>query len=98
MEGSWHPLISYFLPLLLCLAGFHGVFYHAGPWKKTASWLAFQAGLGLFLLILSPPHDAFCLSQLLLLAGATSGIGVLLAAFCVKLSAADAGKRGRRPQ
>jgi hypothetical protein len=96
VEGSWHPLISYCLPLFLCLAGFHGVFFARGPWRKTAAWLVFQAGLGLFLLILSRPGNAFCLSRLLLLLGSTSGVGAFLAALCAKLSAQPEGARRRR--
>ena len=41
--------------LLLCVAGFHGIFFYGDPAKKIAAWVFLQAGLLLFLFQAVPP-------------------------------------------
>lgn len=90
----------YFIPLLLCLAGFQGVLLYSTPWKKTTAWCAFQAGLVVFLLQLGSPENSIPLALALLALTATVATGVLLALFCVKLVGrpkfSEAGKNARR--
>lgn len=77
-------LFYYGVPILLCLVGFHGVFFHASLAKKTISWCALQAGLVVFLVGLAPAGHALPLSLTLLTVGITLAVGTLLAAYCLK--------------
>jgi hypothetical protein len=83
----------FILPLALCLAGFHGVFFYAAPWKKTASWCAFQLGLAVFLFQLASQDNSFPAALAFLVLATTLGVGIMLRAFCVKL-----GKRTSTPK
>lgn len=90
----------YFAPLALCLAGFHGVFFHWEPWKKTASWCAFQAGLIVLLLQLASKENPFPAALALITSACTAAVVILLGIFCAKLGgrlkSPEAGKNGRR--
>jgi hypothetical protein len=96
LENVFH----FIAPLALCLAGFHGVFFHGEPWKKTASWCAFQAGLIVFLLQLASRENPFPVALALSTLACTAAVVVLLSAFCVKsggrLKPPEAGKNSRR--
>lgn len=90
----------YSVPLILCLAGFHGVLYYSSPWKKTAAWCVFQAGLVVFLLQLASPTNPLPLALAWLVLAMTVILGVLLGLFCVKVGGRprllEGGKPARR--
>jgi hypothetical protein len=87
-------VLRFFLPLLLCLAGFHGVLFYAAPWKKTAAWLAFQSGLVAFLFQLGGPENPFPSALAVATLAATAAVGVLLAVFGVKWGGSSKGSEG----
>lgn len=94
-------LFHFLLPLVFCSAGFHGVLFYSSPWKKTASWCAFQAGLVFFLLGLASPATALPLVLAVLTAFLTLAVGLLLVFFCGKvegrLKSSEGGKTARPP-
>ena len=79
-----HALV-FLIPFGLCLVGFHGVFFYSNPWKKVASWVSLQAGLVLFLLVLSPSGNAMSRSLALLTAACGLAVGILLSVFCARI-------------
>ncbi len=89
LGNAFHFLI----PLGLCLAGFHGVLFYPAPWKKTASWCAFQLGLVVFLLQLASKTNPFPAAIALSILAVTLGTAVLFVAFGVK-----AGPRAPMPK
>lgn len=90
----------YAVPLALCLAGFHGVFFHSGPWKKTLSWCAFQAGLIVFLFQLTSKDNPFPAALALSTSACTAAVVILLGVFSLKLGgrtkSPESGKNNRR--
>lgn len=91
---------QYFLPLALCLAGFHGTFFYFSLWKKAASWCAFQAGLVLLLFLSAPTGNALAHDLEILITAATLAVFIYLSFFCAKgegrLKPAESGKKSRR--
>jgi hypothetical protein len=77
--------LLYLIPLALCLAGFHGVFFYANLWRKTLGWCLFQLGLVLFLWELAPPGCSLPYVLALQILAATAGVGIFLGLFCLKL-------------
>lgn len=92
--------LHYFVPFLLCVAGFHGVLFYSRPWLRTAAWVAFQLGLVGFLFQLASSENPFPTALALLVLAVTVGTSVVFSAFCVKLGGrsktAEGGKSPRR--
>lgn len=90
----------FLIPLALGLAGFHGVLFYRGPWKKTASWVLFQLGLVVFLLQLASKDNAFPMVLACATLAATVGVSVVLASFGLKwggrVKVPEGGKTARR--
>jgi hypothetical protein len=96
-------LFHYFIPLALCLGGFHSVFYHSHLGRKAAGWCLFQAGLAAFLFEIAPAGSALPRVLLLLVFASTLVVGLFLAALCLKiekkfktLDDGEIGKRGSK--
>lgn len=100
MAADFGNVFHFFIPLLLCLIGFQGIWFYSEPWKKTVSWCAFQAGLAVFLLQLTNHENPFPLALALVILTSTAATGLLLAVFCAKLGShpksSEGGKSARR--
>jgi len=88
---------SYFIPLLLCLGGFHGVLFFVTPWKKAAAWCVFQMGLVVFLFQLLSPSNPLPLALAWLILAVTAALGLLLGIFCVKIGVRAKPSESARP-
>ena len=77
--------IHFFIPFLLCLVGFHGVFFYSTAWRKTAAWCAFQAGLVVLLFQLASDQNVFPLALAWLTLAVTGALALLLGIFSLKL-------------
>jgi hypothetical protein len=78
-------ILHFCLPLVLCLIGFHGVFFYANLWRKAAGWCFFQLGLTAFLWQLEPSGVPLPTVLIILILACTVGVGILLGVFCLKL-------------
>lgn len=85
MSVNQTNFLPYILPMILCLAGFHGIFFYGNLARKTAAWAVFQLGLIFFLVQLS--SAAGPLPRVLALEAATAclSVSILLAVFCLKM-------------
>jgi hypothetical protein len=80
-----NPLIHYAFVLIFCLGGFHGIFFHGNLVKKTASWLAFQMGLIVFLFHLAPSGAPLPPALAMEVAAVALVVTVLLGVLCLRL-------------
>jgi len=71
------------LAILLCLVGFHGIFFYSNLAWKTFGWGLFQSGLALFLWVLGPAALPRVLVFLIL--GVTLAVGMTLTLLCRKI-------------
>jgi multisubunit Na+/H+ antiporter MnhC subunit len=78
-------LIYFCLPLALCLAGFHGVFFYSNLGRKIFAWCLFQGGLVSFLWKLESSGSPLPFVLILLLLACTTAVTLLLTVFCLKL-------------
>jgi len=72
------------LILLLCVVGFHGVFFHSSLGRKVFSWVLLQAGLVTFLFSLAPGGPALPKVLAVLAAAVTLSVGLGLTLLCRK--------------
>jgi len=77
--------LPYIVPILLCLIGFHGLFFYDNLARKTAAWALFQVGTVLLLFQLT--SAAGPVPRVLVLEAAALGFSVtlLLGVLCLKL-------------
>src|SRR5260221_12034745 len=78
-------LFHYGMAMILCLAGFHGIFFYGSLAKKTAAWCGFQMGLILFLIQLTPSGAPLPLVLAIEVGVMTLTVTALLWIFCLKL-------------
>jgi multisubunit Na+/H+ antiporter MnhC subunit len=75
----------HWVTLILCVVGFHGLFFYRNLALKAASWCLFQIGLMVFLyqwVSFGGPLPAALIFQL---AGVTLATALLLGGLCLKL-------------
>jgi multisubunit Na+/H+ antiporter MnhC subunit len=85
VDVNYGDLFHFGLPLALCLAGFHGVFFYSNLGRKALGWGLFQLGLVSFLWELQASGSPLPSVLILLILASTAAVGVLLAVFCLKL-------------
>ena|SRR5579872_2744067 len=78
-------IIHYGAAMVLCLAGFHGVFFFGNLLKKMVAWCFFQIGLIVFLFQWAFSGAPLPAALVFEVAAVTSAVVVLLWVFCVKL-------------
>ena len=71
---------------VLCLVGFHGVFFYGNLAKKTVAWALFQIGLIVFLYQLISSGAPLPSVLAIEVASVTLVVTVLLGGFCVNLN------------
>ena len=79
-------IIRHGLAIVLCLVGFHGVFFYGNLAKKTVAWALFQIGLIVFLYQMASSGAPLPSALAIEVASLTLVVTVLLGLFCVKLN------------
>ena len=79
-------IIHHGMAILLCLVGFHGVFFYGNLAKKTVAWALFQIGLIVFLYQLISSGAPLPSVLAIEVTSVTLVVTVLLGIFCVKLN------------
>ena len=83
MSANFGSVLHFLVPLALCLAGFHGVFFYSNLVKKAAAWCVFQMGWVVFLLLTASTENAKVLA--FVVSAVLAVVGALLFAFCLKI-------------
>jgi len=78
-------MIHHGFAIVLCVVGFHGVFFYGNLAMKTAAWALFQIGLIVFLYPIISSGVPLSVVLAIEAASITLAVSVLLGIFCAKI-------------